>query len=275
MKKKKFLTILMASMLIVGTLGGCSVSNPVSSTKIEVKKENAFDTVPENKLVPKFVTERYKKNDELRGDYETITQGIIFGNETENLEEVKSKLGINAEPLKYTLKGLYEDNKDFYSGFAHYITTKSVNPSEATKYANEMLLIAQDYLANTLMGEENEVSLAPEFKELEPEKYVKKYLKENDIEITNVVYPQRWNNIHIGVGSTIIDGKVTIEGTQKGKKFRVEKIYNFHFTATEDIRTGGNVKYEKCHALIGVTDNCFDTETINTFLVDKLLKLSK
>lgn len=278
--KKRILSVLLIGLLSTTVLG-CNTKNSSSNsnidkTEIKVTKEEAFETVPEDNIMPKFVYERYQKNEELLKDYEILVTGLFADNkDVEGLEETAKKYNIDINAKKCI--DAYNCNPDFYKGLVQYAMARLVDQTEMSNFTKQMVLQAQNYLAYTLMGEKNDVVLAPEFKELNPKEYIQKYLKDNDIEITNIVYPQDWTELYFGAGSNVMGMEVTIEGTQNGKEFNVTKLYNFHYTCKQDIREGASIRLDDSVAIIGVTDNCFKTDykKYNNFNVETFLNTVK
>lgn len=286
--KKRLLSVLLIGLLST-TILGCNIKNPNSkndTNKTETKeekddtkvtKEEAFTTVPEDNIVPEFVKSQYEKEDEVLDDFLEVYNALVRDVKSENYENVQKKLHLENASYNSTCQEIHDCNPDFYSGFAQFLlfTSAGSSSSDMSNLSKEMIKMAQDYIAYTLQKEKNDVVLAPEFAKLDPQKYVQKYLKENNIEIKNIGYPQDWTSIHIGSGSTILRMEVIIEGTQDGEEFSVTKQYDFHFTAADDLRAGGEFRYKNCVALIAVTDSCFKEEKYGDYQVDKFLELVK
>lgn len=259
--KKRILSLLLVGAAMISLFTGCgkatkgeeSISTN-SSEKVEVVREDAFETIPENALIPEFIKSRYVNNDELLKDYRHFYIAMWCADKffTEEEQAVLDKYGLSRDVS--TLKESYDKNPEFYEGAINYVMTTRMKDVERVPYMKELIVKAQDYLANTLLDEQNELDLSKEFKELNPEAFVKKYLKSNKIEIINVVFPQDLSGIFFRAGTTILSLEVTIEGEQDGIKFSKTKMYDFHFAASEDIRTGSDLRVLDNAEIMAVTD---------------------
>lgn len=261
MNKKRILSIVLAGIMSMGIFVGCGKSEEGSkgdtsqtTTKVDVVKESAFETVPENKLVPKYVKDAMANDESIIKDFSTFFDYYILEKQVDGHEELVKKYNLPKLEDTEHVRDLQKANPEFYNFAVTHVLAAGQKELETAKYAKSLNSMAQDYIANTLMGEDVEVKMAKEFKELNPQKQVKKYLKENKIEIENIIYPQEYENFHMGKGVNIMSLKFIIEGKQDGKSFSKEKVYDFYFIASEDIRNGADWRKENNCEIIAVTD---------------------
>lgn len=273
MNKKRLLSLVLVGILSLGVFVGCgkgeSASNgSASSGKVEVVEQKAFESIPETALIPEFVKSRYENSEELLNDYETYMLTFYASEEhrPENAQEFMDKYGLTLDVS--TVKDTQQQNPEFYEGVVSYAIAKTNKQDQMMPYVNSMITEAQNYLAVSLLGEKSEVKLADEFKSLKPIDFAQKYLKKNNIEITNVVFPQEMKGFFVGAGTNILALEVTIEGTQDGERFSETKMYDFHFAASKDLREGADLTRNNNIELMAVTDSVL--EGVNTFNLETL-----
>lgn len=277
MKKKRLLSLILVSALSVSMLVGCGKSeegksdkgtkNTATISKVDVKEEKAFETIPENNLIPNYIKKHYSTYEESIEDYKTYLKLFLFNEEPENAQEFLDKYGISRDIESIT--DVSKINPDFYEGAITYAISTTYESSKRMNYIHDMKDQVHKYIGASLAGDKTDVKLAKEFEELEPIKYVQKYLKKNNIEITNITYPTTMKTLDLGP-TTIIELPFTIEGTQDGKSFSETKNYNFYFVSSEDIRNGADARYEDNIELMAVTDSVFDDMKFNLEKVQSL-----
>lgn len=228
MKNKKLIGCLLIGLLTF-SLVGCG-------NKVKVAKEDAFTTIPEQKLVTDYLVENLKNNDEFFKDGKTFSD-LYFGglNDTDLI----SKYSLNVEKGKvYSKKESYNINSKLFNLSQNFIMSNNGgNPVTLAK--KDLLPQIQNYLSDVWENKKDgDYSLSPEFKEKNSKEYFQKYLKENKIEITKITYPDTAKQFTRLAGCNVSTVIITIEGTQNKKAFTKELGLDFYFVAPVVVREG-------------------------------------
>lgn len=279
MNNKRLLSLCLCAVVSMGLFTGCgktegkgeSGQESISSQKVEEVKETAFETVPENALIPDYVKSRYVKEAELLEDYSTFQVAFWGADGLENprQDEVLKRYGLSLDITKF--KEVRDQNPEFVEGAIPFVLATSRKQTEMMPFVDEMIVKAQDYLKNSLLGEENQLDMSKEFQQLKPVEFVQNYLKKNNINITNVVLPDDMKHFHIGSGTNVVGLEFTVEGTQDGKEFTKTIKNDFHFAASQDLRDGADLRGTDNMSLMAVTSSAF--EGANTWNIENLKKL--
>ena len=244
MKTKRLLSILLISTVALTAIG-CSNTKKgtdettTQSTSTEVTKEKAFTTIPENKLVEDFVNGSKLHDKTLLNDGVSYIN-LYFNDKMDN--DLIKKYSLEYDPnKKYKLEDLHSNNSELYEiGINTLYTQFYTNNNQYDSFINTTLgKQAVNYLADVWMNEKSDgYNLSDEFKEKNPKDTFQKYLKENNIKITNITYPSQMTNYTILTGSNMVTAHVTVKGTQNKKTFEEELSVDFYFIPSKDIRTG-------------------------------------
>ena len=254
MRKRKLLSCLLIGLLSF-TLVACgdkptggdngSSGGSTSSGKVDVIKEEAFTTLPEQQLATEYLKEYLKGGDELYQD------GIKFKElywDDKNNPELIEKYNLKCEVgAKHNLIDAYNDNSKLYATTINtLIASKNYNVSDSYSFANKTLMpLVQNYLSDVWMdNKDGDYRLSPEFNNLNPKKHFQKYLKENNIEIADITYPTIANGVERISGATVINVPIKIEGTQDGKGFSKDINVELYFVVTKEIREGSEYKFD-------------------------------
>lgn len=245
MKTKKILSYLLVGILSFSLVSCGDKSNNgnggqnTNGENVSVVKEEAFTTMPEQQLATDYLKEYLQGGDEL------YQEGMKFFNlywKDEVDQEFIDKYNLSYENNKvYELSELYNINSKLFTiamnSNRHGLNCDLTDP---VTFANKGLMpVVQNYLSDIWEdNKDGEYTLSPEFKELNPKKYVQKYLKENKIELTEVVYPTKANGLEQISGATVMNVTVTFKGTQDGKEFSKTLNLDFYFVANTNLRTG-------------------------------------
>lgn len=254
------------SILILVSIAGCSSQNEVKNNDEVHKQEEKNDNeevrfqIIENTIIPDFLKEKYKKEKELQKDYKTF-KTILLNLEDESVSQEEKdafskKYGFDKLNGAVDIVDLYNCSPEFYEGFSTYFIMFTVPTNVLNNMIDDAQLQIQNYLKDTLTDEENnDYILANEFKELNPKETVKKYLSDNEIEITNIVYPEKYEAFESqAVGGLVVTVNVGIEGTIKDKSFRGTIPYDFHFVSSDNERHGkSNIGSTQRFEIMGVT----------------------
>ena len=248
MRKRKLLSCLLIGLLSFTLVacgdkptGGDNGSNggSTSSGKVDVIKEEAFTTLPEQQLATEYLKEYLKGGDALYKD------GVAFKElywDNKNNPDLISKYNLKVQVGgKYDLIDAYNDNKELYTIAINYNEHGlNTDKTSAVDFANKGLMpMVQNYISDVWMdNKDGDYRLSPEFNNLNPKKHFQKYLKENKIEIKDIKYPTNANGLEKVAGSTVMNVPIYIKGTQNGKEFTKNINVDFYFVVNEDYRKG-------------------------------------
>ena len=275
MRKRKLLSCLLIGLLSF-TLVACgdkptggdngSSGGSTSSGKVDVIKEEAFTTLPEQQLATEYLKEYLKGGDELYQD--GIKFKELYWNDKID-QGFMDKYSLSFEKGKiYDIKELYNINNKLYATAINtLITSGNYNESDSYSFANKTLMpLVQNYLSDVWMdNKDGDYRLSPEFNNLNPKKHFQKYLKENKIEIADITYPTIANGVERISGATVINVPIKIEGTQDGKGFSKDINIEIYFTVSKEIREGGEYdSRDKNFEIMGVNLSS-DKKDLNGF----------
>ena len=244
MKKRKIISILLVSLLALSVIGcgkveNKTVENTDKQAVTDVVKEEAFTTIPEEKLVTDYMKTKLKYDRPFIND----------GNEFINLYffdvQPTDKTVITRYNLEYDAKKTY-DAKELHNKYADlydtgmnalYTQAHIKNETDDTFVNKKLGGQIVSYLSDIWKNEKTDgYTLAPEFKVLSPKDAFKEYLKENKIEIKELTYPTFVTGFNAVVGANVATVKVTIKGIQNKKEFEKTLALDFYFAPSEKIR---------------------------------------
>ena len=247
MRKRKLLSCLLIGLLSF-TLVACgdkptsgdggSNGGTTSSGKVEVVKEEAFTTLPEQQLATEYLKEYLKGGNELYQD------GIKFKElywDDKVDQGFMDKYNLKQFEGDYSIKDIYNlNNKLYATSINTLISSGNINESDTVTFANKTLMpLIQNYISDVWMdNKDGDYRLSTEFNNLNPKKHFQKYLKENKIEIKDIKYPTTANGLERISGATLINVPVYIKGTQDGKEFTKDINIDIYFTVSKEIREG-------------------------------------
>lgn len=245
MNKKRLISLVLGGLLSVSLIscGGKTNENGNDNTnsnsgKVEVIKEEAFATIPEQQLVTDYLKEYLQGGDELY--QEGLTFKKLYWDDIID-EELMAKYDLKQFDGEYKIVDIYNLNEKLYNVAINYNTFGlNCEKRDIALFANKDLMPSvQNYLSDVWENfEDGEYKLSPEFEKLNPKKHVQNYLKENKIEISQIVYPTSANGFESISGSVVMNVPVLVEGTQNGEKFSKKVNLDFYFVVTNGLRTG-------------------------------------
>lgn len=283
MKKGKIISGLLCLTLMFSLMGCDKVSlsknkeQNIENENILEKQSTTFKVV-EDTMIPNFLITKYSKEDEILHDYK-LFKTILLNLEDESITQEEKdtfsqKYGFDKLQGEINPIDLYNCSPDFYEGFSTYFIMFTTPTNVLDNLLKDAQLQIQNYLQDTLTTTENsDYVLASDFKELNPKENIKKYLSDNKIEITKVIYPENCKFFKSQTaGGLVVTVDVGIEGTIKGKTFKETIPYDFYFVTSDDERHGkSNIGSTKRFEIMGVTSSCFNNED-NTYDFSKILK---
>lgn len=244
MKKRKIISILLVSVLALTAIGcGKTENKTVESTDkqavTDVVKEEAFTTVPEEKLV----TDYMKKS--LSHDISFVVDGAKFSNlyvnDTVDNDLIK-KYNLEYDPkVIYKTEDLHSKYPELYeAGVTKLFTMFHIQKESDDVFVNKKLgKQISSYISDVWKGEKNtDYVLAKDFEKLKPKDIFQTYLKENKIEIKEIIYPTFVTGFNDVPGAEVATVKVTIKGTQNKKEFEKTVALDFYFAPNDEIKNG-------------------------------------
>ena len=272
MKVKNILSYLLIGLVSFSLVSCGDKSNNGNGDKntngenVSVVKEEAFTTMPEQQLVTDYLKEYLQGGDQLYQDGVNFKK--LYWDDVVN-EGLISKYDLSYEQGKiYDLNELYAINPKLYSVAINFIKHGvNCDLTDSVTFANKGLMpMVQNYLSDIWEdNKEGEYKLSPEFEQLNPKKHVQKYLKENKIKLTEIVYPTKANGLEKISGATVMNVTVTFKGTQNGKEFSKTLNLDFYFVVTKEIRNGFEEKASpQSFEIMGVNISS-DTKELNGY----------
>lgn len=247
MKIKRIASILMTGLISLSCIG-CNVGG--KETDVRVNKEEAFTTIPEEKLVTPYIQNMLSKDTTFLKDGEDFLNLYFFDVENTDTTNLINKYKLDYKKgTTYNSKDLVQQYKDLYEvGVNSYYTNIHVSEETGEVFVNEKLAKQiENYLADVWMNEnvqENSYILSEEFSALNPKETFQKYLKTNKIEITKFTYPEQIYGFNYVSGADVVTVKVNVKGTQNKKAFEKNIALDFYFVPNTEIRNGETVSKE-------------------------------
>lgn len=244
MKKRKIISTLLVSLLALSVIGCGKIENKtVESTDkqaaTDVVKEEAFTTVPEEKLVTDYIKKSLSHEDSFVEDAAKFSN--LYINDTMDNDLIK-KYNLEYDPkIVYKAEDLHTKYPElFEAGRTRLYTAFHEKQEGDDVFVNKKLgkqIIA--YISDIWKDEKNtDYVLAKDFEKLNPKDNFKKYLKENKIEIKEITYPTFVTGFNIVPGADVATVKVTLKGTQNKKEFEKTLTLDFYFSPNDQIKNG-------------------------------------
>lgn len=244
MKKKQLISILLISVLALSVVGcGNTASKGGESTDkqvaVDIVKEEAFATIPEEKLVTDYMKKSLSHEDSF------VKDGIMFSNlyAADQVDpELIKKYNLEYDPkIIYKTEDLHSMYPELYeAGVTKLFTVFHQREEGENTFVNKRLCKQiVGYLYDVWDSKQNDdYVLSSEFKEKNPKEVFQKYLKENKIELKEITYPTFVTGFNYVPGADVATVKVTIKGTQSKKEFEKTLALDFYFTPNDEIKNG-------------------------------------
>ena len=244
MKKKQIISILLISTLALLSVVGCGNAagmrlESTSSQAADVIKEEAFTTIPEEKLVTNYMKTKLSQEDSFEQD--SVDFINLYVNDKMN-KSLISKYNLEYDPKTvYKLIDLHSKYPElFESGITRLYTLFNQQTYGQDEFVNKKLLKKiNGYLSDVWNNEKNnDYILAKEFSEKNPKETFQKYLLENKIEVKNITYPTFVTGFNFVPGADVATVKVTIKGIQDKDSFEKNLAIDFYFSPSDEIKNG-------------------------------------
>lgn len=247
MNVKRIISILLIGAMALTVVGcgnskkGAENNKSQSSTSADttVTKEEAFTTIPENKLVEDYVKNPSLQDKTLLQDGEHFL--MLYYNDKPDNDLIKKYNLDYTKDVVYKSTDIANKYPELFEIGMNSLYTQMHEDKETTDTFLNKTLGTQiiNYLSNVWMNEKNDgYSLADEFKEKNPKDTFQNYLKDNNIKISNITYPEVVKEYKKLTGTDYVSVNVTIKGTQNKKDFEKKIRVGFYFVPNKDIRMG-------------------------------------
>jgi len=202
-------TILFISIFILSlTLVGCG------------SKSLPFSNSPENNIKIDYMEDIVKNENEYKSMYIKYVSAQIFGSMAEPLEEFLTDL----ESKSSEAVSKFADNGDKF-----FIIQAAIenNKEDIEEGIREMIV---NYLKYSRLGDEEatDFGLSQELESQDPVGKVKKYMKDNDIKITDISFPDTFERVDYDLYPIKFTYKYTLKGTMGKKTFEKEIVQDFY-----------------------------------------------
>lgn len=205
-KYKIFYTLF--CFIIILSLMGCS------------EKELPFTNSPENDIKIDYMEDIVQNKDKYKKMYMDYASMRIVGTMSEELEKFLTEL----ENKSTETVGKFSDNGDKFIVINAAIEKNKESIEESTK---EMV---DNYLKYSRLGDENatEFGLSPELEAQDPVGKVKKYMQDNDIKVTEITFPETFEQVDYSIYPIKFTYRYILKGTIGKKPFEKEVVQDFY-----------------------------------------------
>lgn len=277
MKNFKILSLILVGTFTLGVLGGCDLKkSDTSSSVVESVQVESGNTIgiAESTIVPSNLANRFA---DYKNVYEDYSTGVnLFKSDIVNQEYV-DKYGFQhlVDKGTYLLEEIQQVNPEYYDGFSTTFWLQCMNPFTRYDLEKTYLSQIQNYLDDVYLNKDNTgYILSSDYSSLNPKQVVQKYLKDNKIKISDIIYPDEvvYSDFTM-VGTYAITVDVTFKGTKNKKDFEDVVRFDFYFVAPKDIREGATFRTKDLGNMEGeitaVTNSYYD-ENSQKYDYDKL-----
>ena len=205
-KYKIFYTLF--CFIIILSLMGCS------------EKELPFTNSPENNIKIDYMEDIVLNKDTYKEMYMDYASMRIVGFMSEDLEKFLTEM----ENVSTERVGKFVDNGD---KFIIMQIVKEKNEEDIKEATKNMI---DNYLKYSRLGDESttEFGLSPELETQDPVGKVKKYMKDNDIKITEISFPNGFEKVDFDIYPMEFTYRYILKGTMKKKPFEKEVVQKFY-----------------------------------------------
>lgn len=205
-KYKIFYTLF--CFIIILSLMGCS------------EKELPFTNSPENDIKIDYMEGIVQDQEKYEQMYLDYTSMRIAGSMSDELDKFLTEL----ESKSKEVAGKFTDNGDKFIIINAAMEKNKEGILESTK---EMV---DNYLKYSRLGDENatEFGLSPELEAQDPVGKVKKYMQDNDIKVTEISFPETFEQIDYSVYPVKFTYRYVLKGAMGKKSFEKEVVQNFY-----------------------------------------------
>lgn len=204
---KKIVVFILFFVLIL-TLAGCG------------SKELPFTNSPENSIKIDYMEDIVLNKDTYKEMYMDYASMRLVGFMSEDLEKFLTEM----ENVSTERVGKFADNGDKFIAFQMSLDNYKEDINKGAK------TLVDNYLKYTRLGDKEATAfgLSPELEAQDPVGKVKKYMKDNDIKVTEISFPETFEQIDYSVYPVKFTYRYVLKGTMGKKSFEKEVVQNFY-----------------------------------------------
>lgn len=208
--KKVGISLFILVFLLISVVTGCSQ-----------KQELPFTNSPENDIKIDYMEDILQDEEKYVEMYKEYLRAQISGNMSEEFEKFIDDL--KNKSIEQGVK--FIDNAEKWIVFEAYIKNRGVNLLE-----EEVKKVIDNYLRHTRLGdEEAALELSPEMEEQDPVGKVKKYMEDNNIKVTEIVFPEGFEDKDLTMYPFKFRYRYILKGTINNRPFEKEVVQDFYY----------------------------------------------
>ncbi|HHT56293.1 hypothetical protein [Herbinix luporum] len=203
--KKRTISILFIVFVVCITLVACG------------KKELPFTHFPENDIIIDYMEEIIQNQEKYEGLYYDYASMRIAGVKSDELEQFIT--GLTEEAL-----GQFTDNADKHIALKMSLDEYKEEIDEGAK------TLVDNYLKYSRLGdkEAREFGLSKELEAQDPIGKVNQYMKDKKIEITEIIFPETFEDVNYDLYPMKYTYRYIIKGTVGKQAFEKEVVQDFY-----------------------------------------------
>lgn len=205
-KYKIFYTLF--CFIVILSLMGCS------------EKELPFTNSPENNIKIDYMEGIVQSPEKYKQMYKDYISARLTANVSDELDKFITELKNKSTETA----GKFADNSDKFIIINAAMEKDKEDILESTK---EMV---DNYLKYSRLGDENatEFGLSPELEAQDPVGKVKKYMQDNDIKVTEISFPETFEQVDYSIYPIKFTYRYILKGTIGKKPFEKEVVQDFY-----------------------------------------------
>ena len=194
--------------IVILSLMGCS------------EKELPFTNSPENNIKIDYMEGIVQSPEKYKQMYKDYISARLTANVSDELDKFITELKNKSTETA----GKFADNSDKFIIINAAMEKDKEDILESTK---EMV---DNYLKYSRLGDENatEFGLSPELEAQDPVGKVKKYMQDNDIKVTEISFPETFEQVDYSIYPIKFTYRYILKGTIGKKPFEKEVVQDFY-----------------------------------------------
>ncbi len=204
----KKIVIFVLFFVLILTLAGCG------------SKELPFTNSPENSIKIDYMEDIVLNKDTYKEMYMDYASMRLVGFMSEDLEKFLTEM----ENVSTERVGKFADNGDKFIAFQMSLDNYKEDINKGTK------TLVDNYLKYTRLGDKEATAfgLSPELETQDPVGKVKKYMKDNDIKVTEISFPNGFEKVDYSIYPVKFTYRYVLKGTMGKKSFEKEVVQDFY-----------------------------------------------
>lgn len=185
------------------------------------KKELPFTNSPESSIKIDYMEDIIQNEDKYAEMYIKYTSARIFGAVSEEFEQFISELKNESEEKAVK----FIDNADKFIALRSILSDDT--KEEVKQDAKQMI---DGYLRRSRLGDENTTfDLSPELEAQNPIGRVKEYMENNKIKVTEIDFPEGFENVNFDIYPFKFTYRYVLKGTVGNRPFEKEVVQDFYY----------------------------------------------